>query len=71
MSEETQLEYERVPYTTVYVRLGTHGERVIQTGIEGQIERRLRVRFEDGVEVSREAQAERVISTPLPQVILR
>jgi uncharacterized protein YabE (DUF348 family) len=39
-------------------------------GIDGQIERQLRVRSEDGVEVSRESLSERITRLSFPQIVL-
>ena len=61
-----------LPYETVYQALSEmeidHITQ-IQAGVNGVKQRRTRVRYEDGVEVSRAAEGERLAQTPTPRVI--
>jgi len=42
---------------------------VIEAGSAGERERRVRVRVENGREVSREVESEKIIQPPVPRVI--
>jgi uncharacterized protein YabE (DUF348 family) len=44
-------------------------QKVIQTGVKGIRERRVRVRLEDGVEVSRSAPIEIIVRLPRDQIV--
>jgi uncharacterized protein YabE (DUF348 family) len=70
VNEETQVEHDPIPYKSMDLRLGMANAFVIMPGIEGQIERQLRVRSEDGVEVSRESLSERITRLSFPQIVL-
>jgi uncharacterized protein YabE (DUF348 family) len=61
-----------IPYETVYQALADaeiDNVRQLQAGVNGVKQRRTRVRYEDGGEVSRAAEGERVAQTPTPRVI--
>ncbi len=72
VSEEVLIERTEVPYQTVYrpdpsMELDT--QRVIQAGEPGIAERRTRIRYEDGVEVSRVVEPTRLEQPPVDEVI--
>jgi uncharacterized protein YabE (DUF348 family) len=72
VSEDLILKEEPIPFETIIRRdstLAPGEQRVIQEGIEGLRRRQVRVRLEDGQEVSRETVAEWIAQTPVPRVI--
>jgi uncharacterized protein YabE (DUF348 family) len=72
VSEAIVIEREPVPFVTVErldPDLARGEQRVIDAGSEGLRERRVRVRTENGREVSREIEDETIIQAPVPRVI--
>lgn len=72
VSEESAIERERVPFVTIEridPDLARGEQRVIEAGSAGERERRVRVRVENGREVSREVESEKIIQPPVPRVI--
>lgn len=70
--EEVLVEETPIPYETVYVPdpdLELDQERIVQSGHNGTLARQVRVRYEDGVEVSRALEGEWVASQPEPAVV--
>ncbi len=70
--EEVQDEMIPLPFDTLYVPdpdLELDQRRLVQPGRDGLRVRRVRIRFEDGVEVSRAAEGEWVARQPEPQVV--
>ncbi len=70
--EEVLVEEIPIPFETVYVPdpdLELDQQRLIQEGEEGLLERRVRVRYEDGVAVSHAAEGEWVARQPRARVI--
>lgn len=70
--EEVLTEEVPLPFETVYVPdpdLELDQQRLIQEGQEGVLERRVRVRYEDGVAVSRADEGEWVAQQPRARVI--
>lgn len=72
VGEEIVIEREPVPFETLQrpdPALTPGEQRVIQAGAEGERERRVRVRTENGREVSRVVEDEVIVQTPVPRVI--
>jgi uncharacterized protein YabE (DUF348 family) len=72
--EEIAIEQELIPFPIEYrpdPDLPPGEERTLQPGEDGQRERLIRVRYEDGEEVSRVIQEERISQTPIPRLIVR
>ena len=72
VSEAIAIEREPVPFVTIErpdPDLPRGEQRVIEAGAEGLRERRVRVRTENGREVSREVESETIIQPPTPRVI--
>ncbi len=72
VEEETLTEAEPLPFETVYVpdpAAALDELRVIQEGREGLLRRQIRVRYENGVEVSRRPAAEWVERPPEARVV--
>jgi len=72
VSERIVAEREPIPFETIRQpdsALLPGEERVIQPGADGLRERRMRARYEDGQEVSREIHMEWVIAPPTPRII--
>lgn len=70
--EETLVSQETLPYETVYQAQADweiDTVQALQAGVNGAKERRVRVRYEDGVEVSRVDEGEFVAQSPTPYVI--
>ncbi len=71
VSETVQLVQEIIPHATEWQPDATadlDAISVIQLGQDGVQASRVRVRYEDGVEVSRQAEAERILVEPLDQI---
>lgn len=74
VSEDLVLKEDIIPFETITRRDSSlsPGERhVIQEGVEGLQRRQVRVRLENGQEVSRETVAEWVVATPVPRIIVQ
>ncbi len=72
VSEEVLIEREAIPYQTIYQpdpALELDARRPIRAGVPGIAERRTRIRYEDGVEVSRIVEPSRVILPPTDALI--
>ncbi|MBN1965103.1 MAG: DUF348 domain-containing protein [Anaerolineae bacterium] len=72
VSETLLIEQEPIPFTTIYrpdTSLVLDDQRVIQEGAPGVRERHIRVRSEDGLEVSRVVQGEWIERAPTPRLI--
>lgn len=70
--EEVLVNQEAIPYETVYqaqAEWEIDTVQALQAGANGSKERRVRVRYEDGVEVSRVDEGEFVTQAPTPYVI--
>jgi uncharacterized protein YabE (DUF348 family) len=70
--EEVQMEQRPLSFDTVYQPLDTlqiDNQQVIQPGAYGITTNRIRVRSEDGVEVSRVLEGEWVAQDPTPQIV--
>jgi uncharacterized protein YabE (DUF348 family) len=70
--EDVLTEQEFIPFETVYQAMPDKEIDVVQTlqtGVDGAKRRFIRVRYEDGLEVSRVTENESVAQTPAPQVI--
>ncbi len=70
--EEALVNQEAIPYETVYQAQADweiDTVQALQAGADGSKERRVRVRYEDGVEVSRIEEGEFVTQAPTPYVI--
>ena len=72
VSERFEIEQEPIPFETVWQpdpALEIDYQRVIQEGARGVLERRIRVRYEDGNEVARELDSEYVAVPPTTKVM--
>jgi uncharacterized protein YabE (DUF348 family) len=72
VSEETLTVEKPLPYSTIYrpdPTLAPGEERVIQPGLEGVLQQEIVVRYDDGQEVSRRVQSERIAQPPAPRII--
>jgi uncharacterized protein YabE (DUF348 family) len=70
--EMTLVEREAIPFDTIYIPdpdLEIDQQRIVQAGREGELWRQVRVRREDGREVSRVAAGEWVGLAPTPQIV--
>lgn len=70
--EEVVIEESPLPFETVYVPdpdLELDQQRIVRRGREGTLARQVRVRYENGVEVSRALEGEWVDEQPDPQVV--
>ncbi|MFQ5922219.1 MAG: ubiquitin-like domain-containing protein [Anaerolineales bacterium] len=70
--EEMQMEQEPLSFDTLYQPIDTleiDNQQMVQPGAYGVTTNRLRVRTEDGVEVSRILEGEWVAQEPIPQII--
>lgn len=70
--EEVLTEHIPLPFEITYIPdpdLALDTQRVIQHGVDGVLERRVRVRYEDGAEVSRAPEGEWVVRQPQAQVV--
>jgi len=72
VTEEVLIERTEIPYQTVYQpdpALELDARRLIRAGVPGVAEQRTRIRYEDGVEVSRVAEPSRVVLPPTDAII--
>lgn len=72
VSYEVEVERSPVPYETVYrpdAAMELDTRRVVQMGAPGVAERRTRIRYENGVEVSRVTEPERVTQPPQDEIM--
>ena len=70
--EEIETEQKEIPFETEYVasdELATDEEKILTPGVTGLIVSNIRIRYEDGVEVSREVEAERKVRDPSTEII--
>jgi uncharacterized protein YabE (DUF348 family) len=70
--EEVLVSQEALPYETVYqaqAEWEIDTVQALQAGVNGSKERRVRVRYEDGVEVSRVDEGEFLTQSPTPYII--
>ncbi len=70
VSEETLVETSTIPYTTERVadpEMTVGQEKVLQTGQNGVMTSSVRVRYENGVEVSRKTESEWISTQPISQ----
>lgn len=73
VNEEVVTRDEPIPFATIYhadASLPLDEKRVIQEGIDGVRTRKIRVRYENGREVSRVVQEEWIARPPTPRMIL-
>ncbi len=73
VNEEVVTRDEPIPFTTIYhadASLPVDEKRVIQEGVDGVRTRKIRVRYENGKEVSRVVQEEWIARPPTPRMIL-
>lgn len=71
VTEETLSQQRLIPFETESLAdntMFTNEKRVVQTGVNGLAAARVKVRYEDGVEVARETQGEVLLSNPLAQI---
>ena len=72
ITEEIELTQTEIPFETEYIasdELAIDEEKILTAGIPGLIVSRARVRYEDGVEVSREVEGEQKVRDPSPEII--
>ncbi len=72
VSEEVLMEQQTLPYETVFEAdsaLELDQRRLVQAGQNGMVQSRVRVRFEDGVEVNRQAEGTTVIQEAANEVV--
>jgi uncharacterized protein YabE (DUF348 family) len=72
VTEQIEIEREDVPFSTVYQddpSLQAGDQRVIRVGAPGIRERYVRVRYEDGQEIQRTVDQERLVLRPMPALI--
>lgn len=72
VTEEDEIERSEIDFQQVFqpdVTIPPETQKVIQAGVKGILERRVRVRREDGVEVSRSLPYSVVVREPRPEVI--
>lgn len=70
--EKIELEQRTIPFETEYIadnELEVDEEKILEAGKPGLIVSRTRVRYEDGEEVSREAEGERQVREPSTQTV--
>jgi uncharacterized protein YabE (DUF348 family) len=65
--ERTEIEFREILQTDTSIPPET--QKVLQTGVKGMRERRVHVRLEDGVEVSRSAPIEVIVRLPRDQIV--
>jgi uncharacterized protein YabE (DUF348 family) len=65
--ERTEIAYQRVTQTDVTIP--PDAQKVIQQGMNGLLERRIRIRLEDGIEVSRSAPQDVIVRDPRDEII--
>jgi uncharacterized protein YabE (DUF348 family) len=72
VSEEVILENEPIPFnreTQPVADLEIDNQKIVQSGVFGLNSKRVRVRFEDGIEISRQIEAEYISQEPQPEII--
>ena len=72
VSEEVILENEPIPFnreTQPVADLEIDNQKIVQSGVFGLNSKRIRVRFEDGIEISRKIEAEYISQEPQPEII--
>jgi uncharacterized protein YabE (DUF348 family) len=72
VSERFEIEQSPIPFETVWQpdpALEIDNQRVLQEGARGVLERRIRIRYEDGNEVARELDSEYVAAPPTTKVM--
>jgi uncharacterized protein YabE (DUF348 family) len=72
VSEKTVTVEKPLPYSTIYrpnPALGPDEERVVQPGADGLLQQEIAVRYEDGQEVSRTVQRERIVQSATPRIV--
>lgn len=72
--ETVSVALEAIPFSTEFIEnpeLAFGQDEIVQPGVEGLAMVRTRIRYEDGVEVSREAEEETVLSEPQTRIVAR
>jgi len=72
VSEEVLLENEPIPFnreTQPVADLDIDNQKIVQSGVFGLNTKRVRVRYEDGIEISRQIEAEYISQEPQPEII--
>lgn len=72
VTEEDEIERSEIDFQQVFqpdTSIPPETQKIIQTGVKGILERRVRVRREDGVEVSRSLPYSIVVRDPRPEII--
>ncbi|MEQ8672700.1 MAG: ubiquitin-like domain-containing protein [Aggregatilineales bacterium] len=72
VTEELLTEQETLPFETVYQpdeNLTLDNRQVLQSGLNGVLERTIRVRYENGIEVRREVDSETVVQALQTQIV--
>ncbi len=72
VTEEIELTQTEIPFETEYIasdELAIDEEKILTAGIPGLIVSKARVRYEDGVEVSREVEGEQKVRDPSIEII--
>jgi uncharacterized protein YabE (DUF348 family) len=72
VSEEVILENEPIPFnreTQPVADLEIDNQEIVQSGVFGLNSKRVRVRFEDGIEISRQIEAEYISQEPQPEIV--
>ncbi len=72
ITEKIELAQTSIPFETEYVadnELAVEDEKILVAGVPGLIVQQTRVRYEDGVEVSRKVEAERTVRQPSTQTV--
>jgi uncharacterized protein YabE (DUF348 family) len=70
VTEGLIVEHEAIPFDTIREpdpTLAAGDEQIVQAGADGVLERRIRVRYEDGREVNRAVRDERMMLAPVPR----
>ena len=70
--EKIETEQKEIPFETEYIasdELAIDEEKILTPGITGLIVSNTRIRYEDGVEVSREVEAERKVREPSTEIV--
>jgi len=72
VSEEVILENEPIPFnreTQPVADLEIDNQKIVQSGVFGLNTKRIRVRYEDGIEISRQIEAEYISQEPQPEIV--
>lgn len=72
IDEEVQIETEAIPYQVVTKKNNSMDEgtsRVVQEGQQGELERRILVTYQDGVEIDRQLVSESVKAEPVNRIV--